>query len=91
MNSSLVDVEPKVDKSIEIISIPADDIANELGSIKCANMVAIGAYLEKLGLFGALDASKSLPKVLAKRYHGTLPMNTEALERGSAFAKTCIV
>jgi 2-oxoglutarate ferredoxin oxidoreductase subunit gamma len=87
MNSSLIDCEPDVDESIDVLAVPADDIAVELGSQKSANMVALGAYLQKRGLFGVDTAAKSLACVLAERYHKTLPLNTEALRRGAEFAK----
>ncbi len=87
MNSSLIDSEPDVDESIDILAVPADDIAVELGSQRSANMVAIGAYLQRRGLFSPDAAANSLPDVLAKRYHKTLPVNTEALRRGAEFAK----
>ena len=87
MNSSLIDTEPQLDDSIEIITVPADELAIELGSPKSANMVALGAYLQKRGQFTAEEAAQALPDVLAKRYHKTLPVNTEALRRGAEFAK----
>jgi 2-oxoglutarate ferredoxin oxidoreductase subunit gamma len=87
MNSSLIDGEPHIDGSIDILAVPADDIAIELGSQKNANMVALGAYLQRRGLFSVDAAAKSLPDVLAKRYHHTLPLNAEALQRGAEFAK----
>lgn len=87
MNSSLIDSEPDVDESIDVLAVPADDIAIELGSQKSANMVALGAYLQRRGLFSTDAAAKSLPDVLAERYHKTLPLNTEAIRRGAEFAK----
>jgi len=87
MNSSLIDTEPQLDDSIEIITVPADELAIELGSPKSANMVALGVYLQKRGQFTAEEAAQALPDVLAKRYHKTLPVNTEALRRGAEFAK----
>jgi len=50
-------------------------------------MVALGVYLQKRGRFTADDAAQALPNVLAKRYHKTLPVNTQALHRGAEFAK----
>jgi 2-oxoglutarate ferredoxin oxidoreductase subunit gamma len=88
MNSSLIDTEPKLDDSIEIISVPADELAVELGSQKSANMVALGTYLQKRGHLTIDTASEALPEVLAKRYHKTLPLNIEALRRGAEFAET---
>jgi len=87
MNSSLIDSEPQLDDSIEIITVPADDIAVELGSPKSANMVALGAYLHKRGHLTPDAAAQALPYVLAKRYHKTLPVNAEALRRGAEFTK----
>jgi 2-oxoglutarate ferredoxin oxidoreductase subunit gamma len=85
MNSSLIDVYPELDDSIEIVSIPADELAVELGSPKSANMVALGAYLQKRGYLSLEAAAKALPDVLAERYHQTLPLNIKALHKGSEY------
>lgn len=87
INSSLIDGEPEVDASIEVLAVPADEFAVELGNPKAANMVALGAYLERRGLFGAEAAAEALPDVLAKRHHKTLPVNTEALRKGAELAR----
>jgi 2-oxoglutarate ferredoxin oxidoreductase subunit gamma len=89
MNSSLIDTEPELDDSIDIICVPADDLAVELGSQKSANMVALGAYLQKRECLCADDAAEALPDVLARRYHKTLPVNIKALQRGADFIKAC--
>jgi 2-oxoglutarate ferredoxin oxidoreductase subunit gamma len=67
--------------------VPANDVAVELGNVKAANMVAVGAYLQRKGIFSADAAAECLADVLAKRYHKTIPVNTEALRRGAEFAK----
>jgi 2-oxoglutarate ferredoxin oxidoreductase subunit gamma len=87
MNSSLIDEEPKLDDSIEIVRLPADQIAVDLGNKKTANMVAIGAFLQKRGLFSPDLAADCLPDVLAERYHVTIPINTKALQKGAQFIK----
>lgn len=87
LNSSLIDSRPDIDNSIDILAVPADDIAIELGSQKSANMVALGAYLQRRGLLSADAAAKSLPDCLAKRYQKTLPLNIDALHKGAEFAK----
>ncbi len=86
MNSSLIDNKPELDSSIEVVAIPADDLAVELGNKKAANMVALGAYLQKRGHLSVETAAKALPETIAKRYHNTLPINTGALKRGAEFA-----
>ena len=87
MNSSLIDSEPQVDDSVEVIAVPADELAVEMGSQKSANMVALGAYLQKRGYLSPDGAAEALPVVLAERYHKTLPVNIEALHKGAEFAK----
>jgi len=86
-NSSLIDKTPdKLAEGVEVLAVPADELAVELGNKKAANMVAIGAYLQMRKLFGPEAAADNLAEVLAKRYHNTLPVNTKALQRGSEFA-----
>lgn len=86
MNSSLIDNEPQLDASIEIIAIPADELAVELGNKKAANMVVIGAYLQKRGQLDTELAVQALPETIAERYHRTLPVNTKAIKCGAEFA-----
>jgi 2-oxoglutarate ferredoxin oxidoreductase subunit gamma len=90
MNSSLIDTEPNLDDSIDIVPVPADELAVELGSKKSANMVALGAYLQKRSATCRLTpdgAAQALPDVLARRYHKTLPVNIKALRRGAEFVE----
>ena len=88
LNSSLIDSEPQVDDSVEVAAVPADELAAELGSPRSANMVALGAYLQRRGLLGIEDVAEALPAVLAKRYHDTLPTNIKALHRGAQFVSS---
>lgn len=88
LNSSLIEIEPQVDDSVEVIRLPADEIAVELGSVKAANMVALGAYLQAKGLFDIESAGDALPEILAKRHHDTLPLNKDALQRGAEFVSS---
>ena len=86
-NSSLINEPPQdLDGDIEVLALPADELAVELGSKKAANMVALGAYMQKRGIFSPEAVEKSLPRVLAERYHNMLPINNKALHRGAEFA-----
>jgi 2-oxoglutarate ferredoxin oxidoreductase subunit gamma len=85
MNSSLIDNEPHVDETVEVVAVPADELAVQLGDKKVANMVALGVYLQKRGQLSPETAVEALPDVLAKRYHKMLPINAEALRRGAEF------
>jgi len=85
LNSSLIDNIPQLDETIEVIAVPADELAVQLGNPKVANMVALGAYLQKRGHLTIDIAVQALPDILAERYHKTIPVNTEALRRGAEF------
>ena len=87
-NSSLIGDPGQVDNSIETVAVPADDTAVELGNIRIANMVMVGAYLAKKGIFTVDQTAKALPKILAKRYHKMLDVHIEAMRRGAALVET---
>jgi len=71
---------------VEVIDVAADDIAAELDSPRSANMVMLGAYLERRGVVSCAEAIESLPAVLARRYHNKLEVNGRAIRRGAQCA-----
>jgi len=87
-SSKIGSLVPPVDA--EVLAIPSDEIAVELGSPRSTNMVAIGAYLQKRGVIPLEIAVKCLEKVLAKRHHGTIAINEKALYEGAEFAKSLL-
>jgi 2-oxoglutarate ferredoxin oxidoreductase subunit gamma len=84
-NNSLIQTVHSVPDGVEVIGVPAEEIAIESGSPKCANMVMLGAYLGKRGHLSPQQAAESLPAILAERHHKTIPINAEALRRGADF------
>jgi len=82
-NESLIHSRPTALESVEVIGVPAEELAQRAGSPKSANMVMLGAYLQKRGLLNPDQAAQALPDVLAERYHKMIPVNTEALRRGA--------
>jgi 2-oxoglutarate ferredoxin oxidoreductase subunit gamma len=84
-NSSPGEEAPRAGDGIEVVTVPADEIAADVGSPKSANMVVLGAYFQKRGYLSAEDVVNALPDVLASRYHNTLEANAQALRRGAEF------
>jgi 2-oxoglutarate ferredoxin oxidoreductase subunit gamma len=84
-NSSLIQSVDCAPDGVEVVGIPAEEIAIEAGSPKTANMVMLGAYLGKRGHLTPDQAAAALPDVLAERHHKTIPMNATALRRGADF------
>ncbi|MBN1505208.1 MAG: 2-oxoacid:acceptor oxidoreductase family protein [Sedimentisphaerales bacterium] len=85
-NSSLIQAVPSVPDGVDVIGIPAEDLAIQAGSPKSANMVMLGAYLGKRGHLSPEQAAEALPDILPERHYKMIPPNTEALRRGADHA-----
>ncbi len=83
LNSSLISSEVKRD-DVEIIKVPANQIAGEIGNSKIANMVMLGAYLKKKNIVQMETVKNSLKSVLPERRHDLIPINEKALEQGAS-------
>ena len=84
INSNLVEVKPER-TDIEVVYAPVNDMAQELGNAKTANMVALGVALKYLNFVG-LDAVKAeLKSVFPGRKEKLIPVNEKALEVGYNF------
>jgi 2-oxoglutarate ferredoxin oxidoreductase subunit gamma len=85
VNQSMVD-RPVKRTGIKIVSVPAGEIAEEIGNKKMANMVLMGALLANLDILPAAAIEKSLKEHLPQRHHHLLPHNLQAMQRGSEYA-----
>ena len=83
-NSSLIDKQSQRDE-IRTIAVPANEIADELGNARVANMVMLGAFIEATKLIKIESVEKALKEVLSERHHHLIPLNMQALERGRAY------
>jgi len=86
MNDSLIEREVKRN-DVDIIKIPADDIADKLGNSRAANMVVLGAYVKKSGVVKLETIYKALEKALAGRDKKLQSLNKEALKQGAELVK----
>jgi len=82
VNSSLID--RKVNRTdVNAYYVPANDIANELGNSKIANMVMLGAYLELTKAVKTESIVEAFKKVFGESKSHLIPINQEALEKGA--------
>ena len=81
VNQSMVDRGAKR-TDINVILVPCNEIAEELGDKKLMNMVAVGALLTALPEITIKDVEKALEGHLPARHKHLLPKNYEALKRG---------
>ena len=84
VNASMVNREVERD-DIKVVSIPANEIAQEIGSERAVNMVMLGALLGNLDLLSLDALDKALDNHLPERHKKFLPMNKEALRRGAEY------
>jgi 2-oxoglutarate ferredoxin oxidoreductase subunit gamma len=86
INASLINARSARD-DIRSIALPASDIATELGNVRMANMVLLGALAEITGLV-SLDTLKAQLEVhLSERQRQWLAPNKKALDRGATLAR----
>lgn len=83
MDSDLVNREPER-TDIEVIKIPAQTVAEEVGSKTIANMVLLGALVEKTGIVPMEALLKALKEHGKEKYYA---MNEMALKKGAEYAK----
>lgn len=85
-NSSLIEQKP-TRTDINVVAIPANGIADELGNSRIANMVILGALLAKEQVVSMEAVHKALRKALPPHRHNLLPLNEQALARGFELVK----
>ena len=86
VNTSLVDRIPER-KDITVILIPANEIAEEMGDRRLANMVMTGALLQKLGTLTLDQLAESLDKHIPPHRRNLLEANIKAMKRGAELAE----
>ncbi|SHK06128.1 2-oxoacid:acceptor oxidoreductase family protein [Desulforamulus aeronauticus] len=86
INSSLVD-QKVTRQDLQVLEIPANRIAEELGNTKVANNIILGVLIELTGIVSLEAVVESLKKVLPARRHNLIPVNQQALEKGMQLAK----
>ncbi len=86
VNASLCD-KPVERDDIRVISIPANEIALELGNIRVVNMIMLGAYLEATKAVSEDTVMDCLKETFGPRREHLLPINRRAMDEGAKFAR----
>ena len=85
VNATLV-AQNLLDASKRTVYIPVNDMAHELGNVKMANMVALGAWLKATGTLPLNVVQDALNRVVSAHYAKLISANAKALEQGYNFA-----
>ncbi|MGB9698039.1 MAG: 2-oxoacid:acceptor oxidoreductase family protein [Thermodesulfobacteriota bacterium] len=87
LNSCLLDPQEVARADLEIWGVPALEIAQNLGQERLANMILIGAFVEKTKVVRIENLISALPLIFEERYHSFIPLNESAIRQGAEFAK----
>ena len=89
INSNLVSIKPeRID--IDIIRVPVNDLAMELGNAKTANMVALGVAMKYLNFVSLDEVKDELKSVFPGKKEKLIPVNRDALDKGYTFKEYII-
>jgi 2-oxoglutarate ferredoxin oxidoreductase subunit gamma len=81
INSTLVKEKPKR-KDIKVIHVEASALAEKIGHIRCANMVALGAVAKATGALSLTGVDDILKKFFPPDKHKFVQENAEAIRAG---------
>jgi len=79
-------INPPTREDIEVLSVPAFEEAQKLQKKQVANMIMLGAYLERRPIVKIENILNALKKVLPERHHHLIPTNEQAMEIGKELA-----
>ncbi len=83
-NASLI-LQTSKRTDITNLVIPASDLADEIGEMRLANVVMLGAVLTLRPVVTVEMLKRALEEQLPERHRDKLPANFQALERGAGY------
>jgi 2-oxoglutarate ferredoxin oxidoreductase subunit gamma len=86
VNSSMVP-DKSEREDIQVIYVPASDTAMDLGNVRMANVVCLGALTEATRVVSLSTIEEALDSHLPERHRHLLTLNKEALRTGAAMAR----
>ncbi len=86
VNSSIVDTS-SARSDIEVLAIPTSELAEELGTIKVANMIMLGAFVRASSIISFDFLIRNITAVLGEGKAKLVKLNKDALELGYNYIK----
>ena len=84
VNESMVNRKP-TRTDIQVVILPANEIAREIGNERATNMVMLGALLANMDILPIKAFEKALKNHTAQRLQKFVEMNIQALRRGAEY------
>lgn len=86
VNSSIVGREA-TRSDVRVVAVPANDEAAELGNVRLANSIMLGALIGCTDIVKVESLVDSMKDVFKARQHHLIDLNRQALERGMALVR----
>jgi 2-oxoglutarate ferredoxin oxidoreductase subunit gamma len=84
LNSDLI-LERPMREDAEVVLVPANSLAHELGNDRTLNMVMLGAMVKVTGIVTGKGLEKALATVFEGKKASLVDINRKALEKGSDY------
>ncbi|MDL2248301.1 2-oxoacid:acceptor oxidoreductase family protein [Tyzzerella sp. OttesenSCG-928-J15] len=85
-NTSMIEAD-KARDDIKYIGVPVTDLANDLGNLKVANMIALGSVNEILKCVKTESVIEALKHKFGEKKAGLIEINEKAIAKGMEAAK----
>jgi 2-oxoglutarate ferredoxin oxidoreductase subunit gamma len=82
VNATLAKASRGSVRGVQVLSLPLTELADKLGDVKVANMLALGVLTKKKKLVSLESLIVALREVLPPRRHNLIPLNEKALRKG---------
>lgn len=86
LNTSMIESRP-LRGDLEIVEVPANELAARLRSDKVANMVMLGAFIKRSGLVSLKSVLQVVKETFSSRNPGVLKLNQSALSLGYEYVE----
>jgi len=86
LNSSLV-TPPAAMEACKILPIPANEIAEDLGELRVANVVMLGAFLQERPVVSLESLGEVMQELAGKSRAHLVAVNEQALSKGAELAR----
>jgi 2-oxoglutarate ferredoxin oxidoreductase subunit gamma len=88
LNTSLVETAAGAREDLDVLHLPLNEMALEIGDARLVNMICIGAYAERTGVVALASLKAALAEILPERNHRFIPLNVAAIDRGAKAAQS---
>jgi len=88
-NSSLIPEEAVLRKDIQVVPVPANDLAQKVGSAQVASLIILGCFVEWTQVLSKDSFPHALEEMISPKVRDKfLPLNLSALQEGYGYAQS---